>query len=647
MRDAKARLLADELAGLRRELADHTRAEHERHAERLVLQDQVEQLAMRIQRLEAQQRSEAVDEARGVAFALEQVQERLRGLSTLAGQRLVLLGEQEDAEAPLVSVTQGMIDDASEEVAELSAGLGDAQDAAEEATRDVVRARGELDALDADIAAQSALVSAHDMRIAALRGTADAAHSAAAAVGAALERQQRALDAALARRVEAEDALGEIDPEETGDVTSEEHALAYERAQQAATAAEAEVTGLRERLHAAERERDALTAQTAALARALDVRGGAAELVAAGERGVQSLVGDAVQVRPGYEAAIAAVLGPLAEGALVGTRADALALAERLRAGDLGAIDLVIADAPAPALEFGPLDGVLPAVEVVTAPAGVRGILASVLVADDLVAADRALRALSEPHATVTVVTRAGEVCTPQLVRAGSGTGRSRLELVAERDAAAERLAEITVVADALREALAEGSAAWESARRATKETLAALRAHDADRAAHAEQVNRLAVRLESSTAECERLEAALRQTQTALEEADDAARVAQERLEIAQEAPRPILDASARDGLLEALEIARDHEMRLRLDVETLRERIRAAQTRVATLERQREQERAAAEAAARRAVLRRAQREVAAEVHARLPLVLDSIDRSVSQAASSWRRPRPRAPR
>ena len=42
---------------------------------------------------------------------------------------------------------------------------------------------------------------------------------------------------------------------------------------------------------------------------------------------------------------------------------------------------------------------------------------------------------------------------------------------------------------------------------------------------------------------------------------------------------------------------------------------------------------ERAAAESA-RRAVLRRAQRDIAAEVAERLPALLDSVDRSVSQA-------------
>src|SRR6187431_1560094 len=64
VRDAKARLLADELAGLREELAGHARSEQERHTERLVLQDQSENLRTRIAQLEEQQQSEGVDEAR-------------------------------------------------------------------------------------------------------------------------------------------------------------------------------------------------------------------------------------------------------------------------------------------------------------------------------------------------------------------------------------------------------------------------------------------------------------------------------------------------------------------------------------------------------------------------------------------------------
>ena len=190
------------------------------------------------------------------------------------------------------------------------------------------------------------------------------------------------------------------------------------------------------------------------------------------------------------------------------------------------------------------------------------------------------------------------------------------------------------MVGDSLREALADRLRDLETARHRTETALETLRGHDAALAAHAEHVNRATVRHEAAAAECDRLAATLAQAQTAVEEAEAAARSAEDQLTGALQAPRPILDASARDGMLEALEGARDAEMRARLDVETLRERIRAEEGRVTGLERQREREKAAAAESARRAVLRRAQRDIAAGVVERIPPLLDSVDRSVSEA-------------
>ncbi|WP_374313419.1 chromosome segregation protein SMC [Microbacterium sp.] len=637
VRDAKARLFADEIVGLRAELASHAQSENERHAERLVLQDQLENARARIELLEGQQRSEAVDEARRIAYGLERVQERLRSLYALAGQRLALLGEAEDDERiELTTVSQAMIDEARAEIQEIGDGLGGAQDAATEASRDVMRARAELDALDTDIAAQSALVSEHDMRITALRGSAEAAASALAAVRAGVERQQRALDAALARRAEAEATLAGVDPELVPEGSAAEYATAYERAQRDATDSETEVGSLRERLHAAEREVEALTAQTSALGRALDVKNGASSLIAQDLDGVRGLVGDAVQVEPGYEAAIAAVLGPVAEGVLVADRDSAFAVAGAAREADAGVVDIVIASAGAMRPAFPSLPGVVAARDVVTAPDGVLGLLSYVVVADDLAAARAAAPVLAEAGlgGPVTLVTRRGEVYTEHSLRAGAGASRSRLELAAERDAAADRRDEISVVADSLREALSDAARELDSARQRTKAALTTLREHDAALAAHTEQVNRATVRHEAAVAECDRLAAGLAQAEAAVEEAEASARSADDQLTAALEAPRPILDASARDAMLAELEAARDAEMRARLDVETLRERIRAGEARVAALERQREREREAAAEAARRAVVRRAQRETAASVAGQLPAVLDSVERSLVQA-------------
>ncbi|GGD79522.1 chromosome segregation protein SMC [Microbacterium murale] len=636
VRDAKARIFADDVVALRTALADHTRTEQERHTERLVLTDQADTVRAGIARLEADQNSAGVDEARRVAFGLEQAQERMRSLYTLANQRLALLGsEEDDAAVTSVTVTQATIDEAKDEITTISAGLGDAQDAAVSASRDVVDARAELDTLDVDIAEQSALVSQHDMRLTALRGTAEAAASALAAVRGAVLRQVTALEAADERRREAADALEQIDDAEAPEGTAAEHAAAYESAQREATAAETELEGLRERLHSVEREAESLTAKASALSSALSLSGGAAEVVKAGGAGVRGLVGDAVQVTAGYEAAIAAVLGPLAEGVLVDDAAAAFTLAEESAQQQRGIIDFVLADALRPTTDLPTIDGVTRATDVVSAPDGVLGVLSYVLIAEDRSAARHARAALDALGDTaVTIVTTGGDVVTAQTLRTGSGGERSRLELTAERDAARERLDEVRVIVDSLREAREEASERVEVTRRQAKESLRALREHDAALATHAEQLNRVTVRHESAVAECERLEAGVAQAQAAVADAEAGSAAATAALEEAQATPRPVLDASARDGLLEALETAREGEVRARLEIETLRERVRAAQARVASLERQREQERDAAAEAARRAVIRRAQREAAAAVAAELPRILDSLDRSVTEA-------------
>ena len=632
VRDAKARLFADDVVALRTALADHTRTEQERHTERIVLSDQLDTVRTGIQRLEAQQNSAAVDEARRIAFGLEQAQERMRSLYTLANQRLALLGGEDDT-ITAITVTQDTIDEAKEEITRISEGLGDAQDAAAAASREVVNARAELDTLDVDIAEQSALVSQYDMRLTTLRGNADAAASALAAVRGAVLRQENALEAAHARRREAEEALESIADAEAPDGSAAEYAAAYDEAQKLVSAAESDRDSLRERLHEAEREADALTAKAAALGSALSLSGGAAEIVASGASGVRGLVGDAVQVRAGFEAAVAAVLGPLTEGVLVDGADDAFALVSS--GGARGTVDFVIADATLAvtpvALE---VPGVVSAAEVVDAPAGIRGILAAVLVADDLDAARAARLALDALADTrTTIVTRTGEVITAHTMRAGTGEA-SRLELAAERDAATERLAEVRETVAELREAREGATEAVEDARRRAKDALRALREHDAALATHAEQVNRVTVRHEAAVAECERLEAGLAQVQGTVADAEASAERAKAELEASESEPRPVLDASARDGLLEALESAREGEVRARLEIETLRERVRAAQARVVSLERQREQERDAAAEAARRAVIRRAQREAASAVADEVPRVLDSIDRSVTEA-------------
>ncbi|MCS5718975.1 chromosome segregation protein SMC [Herbiconiux sp. CPCC 205763] len=640
VRDARARLLADEIVGLRTALDAHSRSESERHTERIVLQERLEQNQLRINRLEQAQVGDAVDLARRTSFGLESVQERLRNLYNLANQRLALLGSEESVPDAGPSVTPAMVSDSKAEVLRLHGEVAAAQTAWEASQVVTTRARGSLDALDEQIAYQSSLVSKHDLELSKLTGQLESANTRLATVRGEVLRQQNALDAAAARRetaqadfarAEAEAAIGEVDETDLDE--------AYEFAQSQVFEADAEIERLREQLHTHERERDALAARTSALTMALDQKDGSAELVAARLDGIRGLVAEHVKVTPGYETAIAAALGTLADAVLADSVESAVNAANAAAEGDMGRVELIIADST-PEATLGQdalvqIDGIVAATSVVTAPGGVLGVLASMVVADDLDAARRAWRAL-EPSAGagLTVVTRSGEVLTRYILRGGSGATRSRIELVAERDSAAIALDEENSLIERARFALAEQRGIAQVAKEQSQAALSALREYDAKLAARTEKLSRLKAQVEAGTGELERLQKALQLAQDAVGQAEQSADKARGELEAVRERPRPILDVSSRDGLLAELEAARDREVESRLGVETARERVRAEQARTTALEKQLEADRAAAEAAARRAVIRRRQIEAATDVVESLPPVLESIDRSVSEA-------------
>src|SRR4051812_19632752 len=129
VRDARARLLADEVVELREAITASTRSESERKTERIVLQEQLDQNKLREHRIEQAQVGDAVDIARRVAFGLESVQERLRGLYSLANQRLALLGQQADGPATGSNVTTQSVQDALDEAERLKTDVATAEEA--------------------------------------------------------------------------------------------------------------------------------------------------------------------------------------------------------------------------------------------------------------------------------------------------------------------------------------------------------------------------------------------------------------------------------------------------------------------------------------------------------------------------------------
>ncbi|MCD1569984.1 chromosome segregation protein SMC [Agromyces mediolanus] len=637
VRDAKARLLADELTGLRRALEEHGRSEHERHAERLVLQEKLEQHQARVTALEQTFEGDEVDRARSLGFELEQAQSALRAVDTLARQRIALLGGQSESQETVPTVSRQDIVHAIDALEALRDGIGTAAaelDLAHEATG---VARAALDEVDAEIAKQSALVSAYDLELSKLAGQADAAASKLASARGEVLRHGNALEAADVRRTAAAAALAEAEQQaESDDAGETDLDEAYELAQASVFESEAEIERLREELHGLEREQGALQARTQALSLALDQRDGSAALVAAGVPGVRGLLAEGMQVRPGFEAAIAAALGSLADSVLVDDRDAAFRAVAAAAEGDLGRVSITLADAGGvPAAAATPeVPGLTPAAEVVTAPSGVRALLAEVLVADDLDAVRAAEPALAKLDRPVTVITRDGTVVGRFVLRGGSGRKQSRIELVAERDEAQNALDELRGALERSRTALAEERTAHEQAKQVSKQALTALREFDAQLAQRTERLNRARVQLEAADAELDRLRQAAASAEGRVGEAETAAEAAKAAHEAARAVPRPVLDASTRDGAVAALDAAREREVEAKLAVETIRERVRSEEARIAQLERQFDTEQQQAVEAARRAVIRRAQLEAASRVAEALPAALASVDASVAEA-------------
>ncbi|WP_394552399.1 chromosome segregation protein SMC [Agromyces sp. MMS24-JH15] len=638
VRDARARLLADEVVSLRRELDAHAHDEQGRHAERLVLQEQLEQHQRKLAALEQQGGGDEVDGARQTAHALESAQERLRGIANLAGQRIALLenaAEQPDA-AP--AVTRSAIDDAVAELEGLRAGVGDAAGALERAGTVTAAARGALDEVDAGISRQAALVTAYDLRASQLGGRADAAASKLAAVRGEVLRTANALEASAERRRAAADEFARAEAEAAADERADTDLdEAYELAQSGVFEAEAGIEEVREALHAAERERDSLAATVGALSLALDQRDGSAALVAASPSGVRGLLAEHVRVRSGYEAAVAAALGSVADSVLVDDLDAAHDALRRAEADDLGRVALAIAVPGSPLPAPVELDGLVAATEVVEAPDGVRGLLAEVLIADDLDAARRLAPAVAALARPATVITRDGTVIGRYVVRGGSGRTQSRIELRAERDLADGRLAEVAAAIERNGAELAARREGLVQAKERAKAALAGLREFDVRLAERTERLNRARVRAEAAEAEGERLAAAAANAQERVAEAEAAATDAKAAVDAAGIEPRPVLDAGARDDALGRVEAAREDEVEARLRLETARERVRAEEQRIQSMERQYEADQRARVEAARRAVIRRAQLHAARRVSAALPPVLASVDRSVGEARTA----------
>ncbi|OLO49037.1 chromosome segregation protein SMC [Actinomyces oris] len=701
VRDATARLLADDVVQAQ-SLLEAGDEDKEALTRRRSAVEEAERVArVRLSELAAIETTSAQRLA-GAGSTWEELTgtaQSLGALADVAGERIRLLAS---APAPSHGTDPEELERRAEAAGREEAELADTLEAARTALSDATRVRTDAEtaekAADQELSAAQRRVSERRETIARAGGRVASARSRHEASLAALEQARSALRAAEAREDSARAALAEAgggaEPAQAAADDAQDAAGAPRRASaEAGAAADAAVRAAAEHDEAmrhlaqareavvaatdarreAASDRATWTARRDTLAMSLRGQDGTAALLQTGIDGLLGPLAEHLSVERGWENAVAALLGALAEAGLAADAEAALAGLDHARSQDIGAVRLVLADDPslgdaADTDEEGepaPGDGALAARSLVSPAQPGRleqvldGLLKGSWVVEDLGAA----RTLRGELPDAVVATRGGDVLAPGWV-AGAGRGASSvLELTAaheEADTEAAAAAQAETEADA---ALEEARRREDAARQALSEALSALRQADAEAARAAEAMARLTsaahaaaeetgrarrvlerAEAESAqrTAELAAATAALAEVEGGLDDAEDAGGTGEaeaagasgkggpDSLERALEAARREREAAA-----EAARQARAVETDARLALRTAEERERSNRGRADSLRaaarREREQ-RAAAERAQRR---RSAQLAVATHVRDQARAAAEAARVSVQQAA------------
>ena len=649
VRDARARLLADDLVQLQQALEQDVADEAALKARRSVVEQELEAGRRQQAALEqlAAEATPRLNAARDTWYRLSTAREHLRSLGSLATERSRLLGS-EDA-APASGRDPEQLERQAARVRQELAGLElDIQ--ARRSTlgaASAAKAEAEQAAVAEDRRLTAQLRAAADRRegLARLAGQVAAARSRVESAQAELGRLRESLAAGTERRARAQAEFTALENQVAGVEEGEESLDAdYEAASEALDAVLQEIADLKSAVNEGVRKRDALTARLDALKLGLDRKDGARHVLESGLAGVLGSLAAGITVQAGCEAAIAAALGEASEAVLVQDADTAAAVLQVLKDDDAGRASLLLAsasedhrvDAGKREVEGTPLPaGAQWAAGLVDGPADhiplVRHLLAGTAVVTGIGTASELVA--SQPG--LTAVTREGDVFTAVSAAGGSAKAPSLLEVQAAVDDAERNLSTVTADLERNRFALAAAEARRAGAQEEADAALDKLHESDARLAAVAERLGHLNSVLRSAVGESGRLAASLARAEENVAAEEEALAVITTRLAAAQEAPvdeEP--STQQRDALAQAASAARTAEVEARLSLRSAEEQLVAIRNRVESLERAAATERRAREEAAQRARRRRIQAKRAAAVSAAVELALGYVDVSVHLA-------------
>ncbi|MGW3862060.1 chromosome segregation protein SMC [Streptomyces sp. NPDC005047] len=656
LRDARLRLLADDLVrlreALRAEIADEAALkERKEAAERELgkalrreadLEDEVRRLTPRLQR------------AQQTWYELSQLAERVRGTVSLAEARVksATSAPPEERRGRDPEELEREAARVREQEAELEAAL----EAAEHALEDTVAHRADLERelAQEERRLKDAARAIADRRegLARLSGQVGAARSRAAAAQAEIERLAEARDESRERAAAAQEEYETLQAEVDGlDADDQELAERHDAAKRGLAEAEAALGAAREAATVAERERAATRARHEALALGLRRKDGTGAVLAAKDR-LTGLLGPAAElltVTPGHEVALAAAFGAAADALAVTSPSAAADAIRLLRKQDAGRAALLLAGGPDDVPGEPRADGAPYAADLVRGPSdlmpAVRRLLRGIVVVATLEDAEDLVYA----RPGLTAVTADGDLLGAHFAQGGSAGAPSLLEVQASVDRAAAELEELAVRCEELAGAQEAAAARRRECAGLVEELGERRRAADREKSSVAQQLGRLAGQARGAAGEAVRSTAAAARAQEALDKALLDVEELAERLAVAEEMPvEEEPDTSARDRLAADGANARQTEMEARLQARTHEERVKGLAGRADSLDRAARAEREARARAEQRRARLRHEAAVAEAVaagarqllaHVEVSLTRADEERTVAEAAKARR--------
>ena len=644
VRDAKLRLLADDLitfkSTLTSEVADET-ALRQRRSEVEQELDKLRNREVELDRIAATEGPQLVA-AQDNYYNLTAQREKLRGTQNLASERARFLAEEaEEARAT------GRDPDALEAEAKALRNEESAlHNSVDKSRTELASASSHLYELEGKLKLEEDRISAAQRAIADYReGTArqeghiKSLQSRIDSARSEIARLEKAMSEASARVDEAKRECARLEMEVAGLDAGELGLDAdFEKAKSVVQQSRTHVENLNKELARAEREKSAAEATVDALRQATLHKDGSGALLT-NSRGIEirGSVASLISVEPGWERAVSAALGTMANALVVHDATHAISALTFLKSESAGSAELLFIDNGAttqgPAIPDG-TTSLLAKVSSSTLTSVLPSLLAGFVAADSLADAERVIRA----NPSLIAVTRDGDLVGRGRASGGSASRSSLIEITSMIEKGEAELQRHTHDCDRLRFEISTAENRLRTDQATYDLALSKLNESDAAMAGLAEQLAAAGQNVRSSNGEVERLTTSIAELRDALKADEDELRIAQEEFGKGEEPREP--DLTTLENLRANVATARAVEVEARLGLRTLEERVAALSQRATDLENAARNERESAsryiarrEARARGAITAQSIADAAYEA-------LIQIESSISRANSERER-------